>query len=403
MKSLEDVQQELINIEQNVQDISKSIKSLNYEVGAIKEAARKESGQNVFDFARIKELSQNIRITDHPLVRFGNAEGRQLYIEMLLNMVRLDADQEACLNRMIYLQWLADHSKAERSLEALFKESLLLTKASYAQFAKSLKDPLASVFIADALITAYISGAVAEEVKSYLEEFFAVAGFEKDKVKPIAILVKKLLSGENVKFPAVGEHGLMLFGEARVGSYVKLGRYPQNNGNTFEPIEWQVLENDGKTALVVSRYGLDCKQFDSSRNNWRDCDLRKWLNGEFLQTAFSAEEQGQIALSKIYTVNNPNFGTSGCGETEDKVFCLSIDEANKYFASDNARKCQPTSYAVSRNAGKSSDGYCLFWLRSPGLVAYSAAYVDDDGAVSCSGDGVYNDFFAVRPALRIIL
>ena len=191
----------------------------------------------------------------------------------------------------------------------------------------------------------------------------------------------------------------------QVGSYVTFGRYPQNNGDKPEPIEWQVLENDGKTVLLLAKYGLDCQPFHHEWVDvgWDNCDLRKWLNREFFNKAFNADEQKQIADSRIYTGNNPDYGTSGCGETQDKVFCLSIEEANKYFASDNARKCQPTAYAVSRNAYKDSDtGYCWFWLRSPGNDADLAACVDIFGAVY-SGGYVNDGFFAVRPALRIIL
>ena len=46
-----------------------------------------------------------------------------------------------------------------------------------------------------------------------------------------------------------------------VGQYVKFGRYPQNDGDTLEPIEWLVLENNGDSALLLSRYALDCQQF----------------------------------------------------------------------------------------------------------------------------------------------
>ena len=166
-----------------------------------------------------------------------------------------------------------------------------------------------------------------------------------------------------------------------------------------------VLDNDGKTALVVSKYGLDCKKFHHKRTSisWRDCDLRKWLNGEFLNRAFSSEERKQIAESAINTADNLEYGTKGCGETHDKVFCLSIEEVNKYFVSKDARKCQPTSYAVEQGAYTFSDGCCSFWLRSPGKYASHAADVNGRGAVNDDGYDVRIGDDAVRPALRIKL
>lgn len=211
------------------------------------------------------------------------------------------------------------------------------------------------------------------------------------------------------------------------GEYVIFGRYPQNNGNTPEPIEWRVLDNDGETALLISRYGLDCKPFhkeykEFAEIGWDKCDLRKWLNGEFLRKAFSISEQRRIAESDIYTGGNPKFGTEGCGETRDKVFCLSCDEAEKYFDSDDKdgdgnivnydRACEPTDYAVGQGAFKEEEeededdpeyGNCWFWLRSPGFADGWAASVLYFGAVCDSGCCVRDNDAAVRPALRIIL
>ena len=199
-----------------------------------------------------------------------------------------------------------------------------------------------------------------------------------------------------------------------VGTYVTFGRYPQNNGDVPEPIEWLVLENEGNTMLMVSKYALDSKRYHHKNNiSWRDSDLRKWLNGDnedcFLQRAFNAEERERIADSIIYTYNNPDYGTEGCGETHDKVFCLSIEEARKkdYFANNSTRRCEATNYAISNGTliDDDNDNYrsCLFWLRSPGCIAEEAAVVDLVGAVCASGHFMVDPTFAVRPALRIKL
>ena len=101
---------------------------------------------------------------------------------------------------------------------------------------------------------------------------------------------------------------------------------------------------------------------------------------------------------------NPKKDTYPGGATQDKVFLLSIAEANKYFRSDSARQCEPTQYAVANGAYASSDnGSCWWWLRSPGGSQGSAAGVPSVGAVSCSGYYVAYDSAAVRPALWINL
>ncbi|MBQ3683757.1 MAG: protein kinase [Succinimonas sp.] len=189
------------------------------------------------------------------------------------------------------------------------------------------------------------------------------------------------------------------------GEYLKFGSYPQINGNTKEPIEWLVLEVNDQEALLVSRYGLDCKQYyhQNVSMTWENCDLRKWLNSEFLKTAFTEKEQSKIRLSEVVNDDNPEFDTRGGNNTRDRVFCLSLAEAERYFKNDGERKCKPTGYARNQGAWvDNSNGCCYWWLRSPGLNQYGASGVLTDGALYPYGNFVYYVNNAVRPALRLI-
>ncbi|MCR5661241.1 MAG: DUF6273 domain-containing protein [bacterium] len=193
--------------------------------------------------------------------------------------------------------------------------------------------------------------------------------------------------------------------DCQKGAYVKFGRYPQNDSGRPEPIEWQVLENDGKTALLVAKCCLDCKPFNNEYRpvSWRDCDLRKWLNGHFLRKAFTRAERARILESTINTGDNEAYNTPGCGETRDKLFCLSIDEANEFFASDEERKREPTNYANSGGLLQFANGFCCYWLRNPGYGACVAAAVTYGGAIIKGGADVNRPICAVLPALRIDL
>lgn len=51
--------------------------------------------------------------------------------------------------------------------------------------------------------------------------------------------------------------------------------------------------------------------------------------------------------------------------TMDHIFCLSINEAEHYFGSDNERQCNPTAFARKQGAYVYND-CCFWWLRSPG-------------------------------------
>ena len=195
-----------------------------------------------------------------------------------------------------------------------------------------------------------------------------------------------------------------------VGNYVIFGNYPQTNDvNDNSPIEWLVLESDGETALLISRYALDCKPYNEryEATTWETCTLRGWLNSEFFNKAFSTEEKQYILQSDVSADKNPEYSTNPGNATKDNVFLLSIVEANKYFKSDDARKCAPTDYAIQQGA-YASDSYkvegrraCWWWLRSPGYYSNIAALVLTDGSINYGSVDLSSD--AVRPCVRVRL
>lgn len=192
---------------------------------------------------------------------------------------------------------------------------------------------------------------------------------------------------------------------AKVGDYVFFGAYEQDNdtSNGKEDIEWLVLEvKDGK-VLLISRYALDLEPYNTRYTDitWETCSLREWLNNDFIDSAFSAKEQAMIPTVTVSADENPEYDTYLGDATQDKVFLLSIAEANKYFRSDSARQCKPTRYAGAY--ANSDNGSCWWWLRSPGRNQGSAAGVFYDGAVYCYGIYVDYVYGAVRPVLWINL
>ena len=197
----------------------------------------------------------------------------------------------------------------------------------------------------------------------------------------------------------------------KAGSTIKFGFYEQDNNtsNGKEEIEWKVLAVEGNKALIISQYALDCQEYYrgylSTDTTWEECTLRTWLNGTFYNAAFGAYHQKIIASSTVTADKNPEYNDISPGNnTTDKVFLLSITEVNKYFSSDSARQCRGTAYCYAQDAYKDrKNGNCLWWLRSPGKFSYYAAYVADDGYVSCYGNYNSNDDKAVRPALWINL
>ena len=115
---------------------------------------------------------------------------------------------------------------------------------------------------------------------------------------------------------------------------VFFGNYNYGRDGTKKPLEWIVLRefSDG-TALLLSKYCLDCISYNEQYEpiSWEKCTMRHWLDNDFFNTAFSDEEQQKILLTENANDDNPEHGTKGCGITFDKIFCLSIDEAEKYL------------------------------------------------------------------------
>ncbi len=192
------------------------------------------------------------------------------------------------------------------------------------------------------------------------------------------------------------------------GDIIKFGAYEQDGSTSDgkEEIEWIVLCAEGSKALVISKYALDCQPYNASYIgvSWEKCTLRTWLNGVFMNDAFSSKHQEMISSVSVPADNNPEYITDPGSAAADKVFLLSAAEAEKYFSTDRARQCQPTKTAADKGACTGSDnGSCWWWLRSPGDIRNYAVRVYDDGSVGYFGDDVALGSGAVRPALWIDL
>ena len=195
------------------------------------------------------------------------------------------------------------------------------------------------------------------------------------------------------------------------GDIITFGEYEQDGDpdNGTEAIEWQVLAVEEGRALVISKYGLDTKKYHYRYNNfsvtWETSSLRKWLNGEFYDNAFSEEEKGQIREESLINPDNAAYGTTGGNDTTDRIFLLSIEEAEQYFADDEARQCEPTTYAEN-NGALVSDKYAgstWWWLRSPGDAENYAAAVYASGNVHIAGRSVNDSRVTARPAFWLDL
>ncbi len=198
----------------------------------------------------------------------------------------------------------------------------------------------------------------------------------------------------------------MSIGKVEVGQKVTLGSFPQSDvsGEKRDPVEWRVLAAEGGKALLISEKGLDCRMYhgDNTTMTWENCDLRKWLNGEFMRESFTQQEQADILTTSTPNPGSTVHGAAGGNDTEDKVFLLNVDEAERYFADDQSRMTDPTPYTQARGAFiNERTGKVWWWLRSPGYYVSDAAGVNYLGQLHKSGDNVSTTNNAVRPAMWV--
>ncbi len=209
-----------------------------------------------------------------------------------------------------------------------------------------------------------------------------------------------------------------------IGGIATFGRYEQdsNEENGPEEIEWIVLDvQDGK-ALLLSKYGLEAKRYNKKKTDvtWETCTLRAWLNDDFLNKAFDAEEQSAILTTEVDNSDAQGYSgwiTSGGNNTKDKIFLLSYAEANRYLdakywdnddGNNTKSRIAPTEYAIENGAWfddkfQTADGRPSgwWWLRSPGESQDYAAFVTGFGSLYC--DSVIDSSEVVRPAFWLNL
>ena len=69
----------------------------------------------------------------------------------------------------------------------------------------------------------------------------------------------------------------------------------------YAPIKWRVLHLSGTQALLLADRMPDVYPFNDEAVDvcWEKSSLRRWLNGEFLDRVFSAEEQAAILTVEV--------------------------------------------------------------------------------------------------------
>lgn len=95
-------------------------------------------------------------------------------------------------------------------------------------------------------------------------------------------------------------------------------------------VKWTVLEKTEKGYFCITD-SIGDRRFDEKCNDWKQSDLRKYLNGEFLtklEASVRAENIVPFERDLLSLDGQTEYGTC-----VDKVSLLTVDEYRKYRAS----------------------------------------------------------------------
>lgn len=205
------------------------------------------------------------------------------------------------------------------------------------------------------------------------------------------------------ELPEIGGTEITTVDMVAVGNVITMGEFEQDNdwSNGAEPLEWRVLKKSGHRMLLITEKIITVKPFNETykKLRWRDCDLRVWLNDEFIDKTFTAEEAALIPEVELPDIGNEYWGIGYGSETKDRVFLLDSDEAFSYFNSSDDRKAESTAYADAQGFTNNVNGW--WWLRNAGQDLDHAALIYKDGSVYRSGDSVSREYIGVRPAVWV--
>ena len=250
----------------------------------------------------------------------------------------------------------------------------------------------------------YLEGMSVNNLPMMLYKWQSYATSEKDKlidriISQLGIITTQIHKESTSTIPRLN---------IRVWDKIPFGQYPQGAKGEVRPLIWRVLDIQGMKALLITDKVIDCVPYNTTNENvtWETCTLRKWLNKVFLRKAFSSVE-----LSQILTVTNQNsdngFGAKGGNPTTDRIFALSIDEANSLFLDEHYRWGWVTEYAekqglyIDDDSRRQGAKLSRWMLRSPGRKNNEYAYVQDTGHVFGWLNVKYGD--GVRPAFWLNL
>lgn len=168
----------------------------------------------------------------------------------------------------------------------------------------------------------------------------------------------------------------------------------------FGEYEWRILDIKDDKVLILTEEIIELRDYHNKSVDitWKDCELRKYLNGEFYYR-FSENDRESIIETINKNYSNLWYGADGGEDTTDKVFLLSMDEiVRTYFGNSSKLLDYPGKNQrywfqrkdennIKRRATYLNSSW-WWWVRTPGKNNRVAVYIHGDGNIGIQGNGV---------------
>jgi len=158
--------------------------------------------------------------------------------------------------------------------------------------------------------------------------------------------------------------------------YVFGNYFSEEDPNQKSPVEWLVYQYDYELnrALMISKYIIDIIPYHDKAEsfNWETCFLREWLNKEFFESAFTAEEQSRVLVVELDNsyINEQDGTTVGGEKTMDSIFILSMRDITRddrdfaWSQFQNHSSIKPGLMLYTPYSAKKGGYGGLWWLRA---------------------------------------
>ena len=168
-------------------------------------------------------------------------------------------------------------------------------------------------------------------------------------------------------------------------------------------LEWRILEINGAAALVISAYVLDQQPFNDTWPDdlsWENCSLRKWLNDDVYNAAFSDTEKEALLTTPVSNARLSEHDSIEGPDTLDKLYVLSIDELYRFYPN----RADRTNLALVRGDVGMYLNHAMY-LRTMSKEAYTPAgpaLLWNDGGIS-TGESPQVKICGVMPIFHVDL